>query len=204
MMDSIARPSSALPSLHTRQQALSWTRKQGNRRVRNSTLHISCATQSGGSQPSGGTRYIGGKKVKVLRVGDSGASLRDKVIGEPAPVKLLTRVQQLRLLTKAEKAGLLSAAERAGLSLSTIEKLGLLSKAEELGILSAATDPRTPGSLLSLALVLLLAGPVFVYYVPEDALWEVVLQILVAFLMVTGGSAAFAASKFVSSLQKSD
>lgn len=117
-------------------------------------------------------------------------------------VKLLTRVEQLKLLTKAEKAGLLSAAEKLGLSLSSIEKLGLLSKAEELGVLSAATDPATPTSLLSLSLALLLAGPSFVYFVPEQYPWEVAVQVLVALLCVAGGSTAFAASSLVSDLQK--
>ncbi|KAF7136267.1 hypothetical protein RHSIM_Rhsim08G0144900 [Rhododendron simsii] len=119
------------------------------------------------------------------------------------PVKLLTRVEQLRLLTKAERAGLLSAAEKFGLSLSSIEKLGLLSKAEELGVLSAATDPGTPAALFSLSLGLLVVGPSCVYLVPEDYPWEVVLQVLVALVSVVGGSAAFAASNFVSDLQKS-
>lgn len=119
------------------------------------------------------------------------------------PVKLLTRVEKLRLLTKAEKAGLLSAAEKFGLSLSSIEKLGLLSKAEELSVLSAATDPGTPAALFSLSLGLLVAGPSCVYLVPEDYPWEVVLQVLVALVSVVGGSAAFAASNFVSNLQKS-
>ncbi|KAJ6760478.1 hypothetical protein OIU79_025342 [Salix purpurea] len=118
------------------------------------------------------------------------------------PIKLLTRVEQLRLLTKAEKAGLLSAAEKFGLSLSTIEKLGLLSKAEELGVLSAATDPGTPGALLTLSLGLLLLGPSCAYLVPEDYPWEVALQFAVVLLSVVGGSAAFAASNFVSNLQK--
>lgn len=121
-----------------------------------------------------------------------------------APIKLLTRMEQLKLLSKAEKAGLLSAAEKSGLSLSTIEKLGLLSKAEELGVLSAATDPGTPGSLLTLSLGLLLLGPLFVYLVPEDNLGEVGLQVVVALLSVVGGSAGFAASSFVSNLQKSN
>ncbi|KAJ7956479.1 DUF1118 domain-containing protein [Quillaja saponaria] len=120
------------------------------------------------------------------------------------PIKLLTRLEQLKLLSKAEKAGLLSAAEKSGFSLSTIEKLGLLSKAEELGVLSAATDPSTPGALLSISLGLLLSGPFFVYLVPEDQPWEIGLQIVVALLGVVGGSAAFAASNFVSNLQKSN
>ncbi|KAJ8773156.1 hypothetical protein K2173_028333 [Erythroxylum novogranatense] len=118
------------------------------------------------------------------------------------PIKLLTRVEQLKLLTKAEKAGLLSAAENFGLSLSSIEKLGLLSKAEELGVLSAATDPGTPGALLSLSLGLLLLGPSCVYLVPEDYPWQVALQLLVTPLCLVAGSAAFAASNFVSNLQK--
>ncbi|CAN6587508.1 hypothetical protein ACFX2I_015640 [Malus domestica] len=118
-------------------------------------------------------------------------------------VKLLTRVEQLKLLTKAEKAGLLSAAEKSGLSLSTIEKLGLLSKAEEFGILSAATDPGTPGALLSLGLGLLVLGPFVVYLVPEDSPLEIGLQAVVALAAIVGGSAAFAASNLVSSLQKS-
>ncbi|KQJ86184.1 uncharacterized protein LOC100835590 [Brachypodium distachyon] len=118
-----------------------------------------------------------------------------------APVKLLTNVEKLRLLTKAEKAGLLSAAERAGLSLSAVERLGLLSKAEELGVLSAATDPGTPGTLQGLALLLLAAGPAVVFLVPEQYPWEVALQAVVALACVAGGSAAFAASSFVSRLQ---
>jgi len=120
-----------------------------------------------------------------------------------APVKLLSNVEKLRLLTKAEKAGLLSAAEKFGLSLSTVEQLGLLSKAEELGILSAATDPGTPAALLSLSLVLLALGPAFVYIVPEENAVEVALQVVVALACVVGGSAAFAASRFVSNLQRS-
>lgn len=120
------------------------------------------------------------------------------------PVKLLTRVEQLKLLTKAEKAGLLSAAEKFGLSLSSIEKLGLLSKAEELGVLSAATDPATPAALQTLSLGLLLLGPACVFLVPEDNVWELVLQAVIALVCVAGGSAAFAASSFVSNLQKSN
>lgn len=119
-------------------------------------------------------------------------------------MKLLTRVEQLRLLSKAEKAGLLSAAEKSGLSLSTIERLGLLSKAEELGVLSAATDPATASTLLNLSLALLALGPVCVYLVPEDYPWEIGVQVAVALLSVVGGSAAFAASNLVSTLQKSD
>ncbi|EYU23612.1 hypothetical protein MIMGU_mgv1a013840mg [Erythranthe guttata] len=118
-------------------------------------------------------------------------------------VKLLTRVEQLRLLSKAERAGLLSAAENSGLSLSVIERLGLLSKAEEFGVLSAATDPGTPSSLLSLSLALLALGPVFVFLVPEDYSWEIGFQVVVALISVVGGSAAFAASNLVSTLQKS-
>lgn len=108
----------------------------------------------------------------------------------------------MKLLTKAEKAGLLSAAEKAGLSLSSIEKLGLLSKAEELGVLSAATDPGTPAAFLSLSLGLLLLGPFCAYIVPEEYPWQVGLQVVVAVVCVVGGSAAFAASNFVSDLQK--
>ncbi|OEL29266.1 hypothetical protein BAE44_0009715, partial [Dichanthelium oligosanthes] len=85
-----------------------------------------------------------------------------------APVKLLTNVEKLQLLAKAERPGLLSAVERAELSLSAVERLGLLSKVEELGALSAATDPGTPGALLSLALPLLAAGAAVVYLVPEE------------------------------------
>ncbi|KAK4252524.1 hypothetical protein QN277_014515 [Acacia crassicarpa] len=131
-----------------------------------------------------------------------GEGPRSSPITNTPPVKLLTRMEQLKLLSKAEKAGLLSAAEKFGFSLSTIERLGLLSKAEELGVLSAATDPGTPGSLLTLSLVLLLLGPLCVYVVPEDNLGEVGLQIAVALLSVVGGSAAFAGSNFVSNLQK--
>ncbi|KAJ0980172.1 hypothetical protein J5N97_008427 [Dioscorea zingiberensis] len=132
-------------------------------------------------------------------------------LGEPGPrqttsngppIKLLTNVEKLRLLSKAEKAGLLSAAEKFGFSLSTVERLGLLSKAEELGVLSAATDPSTPGALLTLSLVLLALGPACVYIVPEDYPWEVVLQVVVALVSVLGGSAAFAASNLFSTLQK--
>ncbi|XP_051152363.1 uncharacterized protein LOC127266231 [Andrographis paniculata] len=119
------------------------------------------------------------------------------------PVKLLTRVEQLRLLSKAEKAGLLSAAEKAGLSLSSIEKLGLLSKAEEFGVLSAATDTGTPSSLLGLSLFLLVLGPACVFLVPEDYPWEIGLQVAVAAVSIVGGSAAFAVSNLISTLQGS-
>lgn len=131
-----------------------------------------------------------------------GPGPRSSPIKSTPPVKLLTRLEQLKLLSKAEKAGLLSAAEKFGFSLSKIEELGLLSKAEELGVLSAATDPGTPGSLLTLSLGLLLLGPSCVYLVPDDNLGEVGLQVVVALICVFGGSAAFAASNFLSDLQK--
>lgn len=138
----------------------------------------------------------------VFPLGEPGP--RNAPLATSPPVKLLTRVEQLKLLSKAEKAGLLSAAEKFGLSLSSIEKLGLLSKAEEFGVLSAATDPATPGALLTLSLGLLLLGPSCVYLVPEDYPWEVALQGVVALVSVVGGSAAFAASNLVSNLQKSN
>ncbi|CAK9147953.1 unnamed protein product [Ilex paraguariensis] len=149
------------------------------------------------------TKTVGSKKAAtVFPLGEQGP--RTSYSTTTPPVKLLTRVEQLRLLTKAEKAGLLSAAEKFGLSLSSIEQLGLLSKAEELGVLSTATDPGTPSALLSLSLVLLVLGPSCVFLVPEDYPWEIALQIVVALLCVVGGSAAFAASNFVSNLQKSN
>ncbi|KAK4427697.1 B3 domain-containing protein REM9 [Sesamum alatum] len=142
------------------------------------------------------------KNTTVFPLGEPGPRLGNSASTQP--VKLLTRVEQLRLLSKAEKAGLLSAAEKFGLSLSTIERLGLLSKAEELGVLSAATDPGTPSTLFSLSLFLLVLGPACVYLVPEDYPWEIGLQVVVALLSVAGGSAAFAASNLVSTLQKSN
>ncbi|KAF8399604.1 hypothetical protein HHK36_015473 [Tetracentron sinense] len=142
--------------------------------------------------------------MQVSTVFPVGEPPRDSTSFTTPTVKLLTRVEQLRLLTKAEKAGLLSAAEKFGLSLSIIEKLGLLSKAEEFGVLSAATDPGTPSALLSLSLGLLVFGPICVYLVPEEYPWEVALQAVVALACVVGGSAALAASNFVSNLQKSN
>lgn len=144
-------------------------------------------------------------QVKVVQVfGDKTGKVRDKVGEAPEAVKLLSRVEQLRLLSKAEKAGLLTTAENLGFSLSKIESLGLLSKAEELGVLSAATNPNTPGALLTTSLALLLLGPVFVYYVPETSTALIVLQVIVAAISVIGGSAAFGASNFVSTLQSSE
>ncbi|XP_068655342.1 uncharacterized protein [Aristolochia californica] len=158
----------------------------------------SMATQKAASS----TRSVGTKRGStVFPVGEPGP--RQTIANATPPVKLLTRVEQLRLLTKAEKAGLLSAAEKFGLSLSAVEKLGLLSKAEDFGVLSAATDPGTPGALLSLSLVLLVAGPFLVYLVPEDSVWEVAAQVVVALVCIISGSAAFAASNFISNLQKS-
>lgn len=142
------------------------------------------------------------KGTIVFPVGEPGPKTLSPSTGAP-PVKLLTRVEQLRLLTKAEKAGLLSAAEKLGFSLSTIEQLGLLSKAEEFGVLSAATDPATPAALRTLSITLLAAGPAFVYFVPEDYIWQVALQAVVALVCIVGGSAAFAASTLVYDLQKS-
>jgi hypothetical protein len=91
-----------------------------------------------------------------------------------------------------------------GFSLNKIERLGLLSKAEELGVLSAATNPNTPGALLTTSLVLLLLGPVFVYLVHETSTLLIALQVVVAAISVIGGSAAFGASNFVSTLQNSN
>ncbi|XP_072986137.1 uncharacterized protein [Typha latifolia] len=165
-------------------------------RARGPLLIKSMATQKTGTRV--GTR----KGTTVFPVGEPGP--REISNGAAQPIKLLTNVEKLRLLSKAEKAGLLSAAESFGFSLSTVERLGLLSKAEDLGVLSAATDPGTPGALLSLSLLLLALGPVCVYVVPEQYPWEVVLQVLVALVSVAGGSAAFAASSFVSKLQSSN
>ncbi|XP_077222777.1 wiskott-aldrich syndrome family protein, putative (DUF1118) [Tasmannia lanceolata] len=160
----------------------------------------SCTTIKATQNPVSATRIAATKKVStVFPVGEPA---RESTTDTTPPIKLLTRVEQLGLLTKAEKAGLLSAAEKFGLSLSVVEKLGLLSKAEEFGVLSAATDPGTPGALLNLSLVLLILGPLSVYLVPEDYPWEVVLEVAVALVCVVGGSAAFAASNFVSDLQK--
>ncbi|MFS7939653.1 hypothetical protein Hanom_Chr05g00454401 [Helianthus anomalus] len=142
------------------------------------------------------TNTSGYKKAATMR---NASSSKQTTSG----IKLLTNVEKLRLLTKAEKAGLLSTAEKAGFSLSSIEKLGLLSKAEELGVLSAATDPSTPSALFTLSLALLGLGPFLVYLVPEEYPWEIGLQVVVALVSVVGGSAAFAASNFVSNLQKS-
>eukprot|EP00252_Welwitschia_mirabilis_P020443 TRINITY_DN5010_c0_g1_i1.p1 TRINITY_DN5010_c0_g1~~TRINITY_DN5010_c0_g1_i1.p1 ORF type:complete len:196 (+),score=43.70 TRINITY_DN5010_c0_g1_i1:64-588(+) len=163
---------------------------------RNQNVVMAMATQRTGG---------GNSQARVSSSGNKTAVLRPKSNkSEGTSVKLLSRVEQLRLLTKAEKAGLLSAAENFGLSLSKIESLGLLSKAEDLGVLSAATDPNTPKSLLTLALALLIAGPLFVYVVPDDSAWEIALQIIVALLSVVGGPAAFAGSNLVSTLQKSN
>ncbi|XP_050223737.1 uncharacterized protein LOC126673581 [Mercurialis annua] len=160
----------------------------------------SMATQK--PSPSAPKTVSSKKSSTVFPLGEKGP--RNSTVASSPPIKLLTRVEQLRLLSKAEKAGLLSAAEKAGLSLSSIEKLGLLSKAEELGVLSAATDPGTPGTLLTLSLGLLLLGPFSVYFVPEDNLVEIIVQVAVALVSVVGGSAAFAASNFVANLQKSN
>ncbi len=141
-----------------------------------------------------------GQQVKVLQVGDNWAKVRNKVEEGPEAVKLLSRVEQLRLLSKVEKAGLLSAAENSSLSLSSIKKLGLLSKAEDFGVLSTATDRNTPATLFAAALVLLVTGPLVVYPIPEDSTPLVVLQVVVHALTPLGGSTAFAASNFVSSL----
>eukprot|EP00262_Sarcandra_glabra_P017689 TRINITY_DN6147_c0_g1_i1.p1 TRINITY_DN6147_c0_g1~~TRINITY_DN6147_c0_g1_i1.p1 ORF type:complete len:189 (-),score=29.86 TRINITY_DN6147_c0_g1_i1:169-735(-) len=158
----------------------------------------SMATQ----KPNTTTRAVGTKKGStVFPIGEPGPIERSN--NDTKPIKLLTRVEKLRLLTKAEKAGLLTAAENFGLSLSAVERLGLLSKAEEFGVLSAATDPGTPGALLSLSIGLLILGPLCVYAVPEEYPWEVVLQVVVALVCLVGGSASFAASNFVSNLQKS-
>ncbi|KAK7411331.1 hypothetical protein VNO78_02764 [Psophocarpus tetragonolobus] len=149
--------------------------------------------------PSVSRTVVSRKNATVFPLGEQP---RSSAVTATPPIKLLTRMEQLKLLSKAEKAGLLSAAEKFGFSLSAIERLGLLSKAEELGVLSAATDPATPGTLLILSLGLLILGPLFVYLVPEDNLGEVGLQVLVALVSVIGGSSGFAASNFVSNLQK--
>jgi hypothetical protein len=166
---------------------------------------VKSSTNQRGTLQGGGTRYVDGKKVKVLLVNfDKKGSIHDKVGEAPEVIKLLSRVEQLRLLSKAEKAGLLTTTENLGFSLNKIERLGLLSKAEELGVLSAATNPNTPGALLTTSLVLLLLGPVFVYLVHETSTLLIALQVVVAAISVIGGSAAFGASNFVSTLQNSD
>uniref|UniRef100_A0A2P2JJE5 Uncharacterized protein LOC105112540 n=1 Tax=Rhizophora mucronata TaxID=61149 RepID=A0A2P2JJE5_RHIMU len=168
---------------------------------KNSVFLVVKSTATQKPSPSAARTVSSKKNSAVFPLGEQGP--RSSPLVTSPPIKLLTRVEKLKLLTKAEKAGLLSAAEKFGLSLSTIEKLGLLTKAEELGILSAATDPGTPGALFSLGIGLLLLGPSCVYLVPEDRPWEVALQVVVALISVVGGSAALAASNFVSNLQKS-
>eukprot|EP00475_Leptophrys_vorax_P012770 TRINITY_DN19143_c0_g1_i1.p1 TRINITY_DN19143_c0_g1~~TRINITY_DN19143_c0_g1_i1.p1 ORF type:complete len:207 (+),score=26.39 TRINITY_DN19143_c0_g1_i1:64-621(+) len=149
-----------------------------------------------------GTRILRNVKVVEMFGEDKKGTIRGKVVGTDPEIKLLTRVEELRLLSKAEQAGFLSLAERLGLSLSTIEELGLLSKAEELGALSAATNPSTPGTLQAIALALLLSGPALVYFVPEDSVGLIALQVVYALIAAAGGAAAFGAGQLLSSLQK--
>eukprot|EP00271_Cylindrocystis_brebissonii_P014180 TRINITY_DN35444_c0_g1_i1.p1 TRINITY_DN35444_c0_g1~~TRINITY_DN35444_c0_g1_i1.p1 ORF type:complete len:225 (-),score=51.05 TRINITY_DN35444_c0_g1_i1:552-1163(-) len=149
-----------------------------------------------------GTKILRKAKTRVLEVGDKLGLLRPKAEVNTSQVKILSKVQDLRLLSKAEQAGLLTLAESLGLSLSAIEKLGLLSKAEEFGILSAATNPKTPGTLLTLALAFLAAGPAAVYFLPEDNVALVVLQVVIAAVSVGAGAAAYGGSKLVATLQK--
>ncbi|EFJ23115.1 hypothetical protein SELMODRAFT_415599 [Selaginella moellendorffii] len=195
MADSMAKLSSNL-AMFRPGVALPPSQSCRNRRL---VVRAAAGTIAGGG--AGGYRTIRRRVAKVLSIGDKSAKFRDKASGDSPNIKLLSRIEQLRLLTKAEKAGLLSTAENLGFTLSSIEKLGLLSKAEELGVLSAATDPSTPGALLTTALALLLLGPAFVYFVPENSVPLVVLQAVVAAVSVLGGSAAFAASNFVATIQ---
>ncbi|OEL18769.1 hypothetical protein BAE44_0020214 [Dichanthelium oligosanthes] len=175
--------------------AAATTARPSSSGARGRRLRVASMASQKGPKPtpktvSSGTRRSGG--TTVFPLGEPGP--RPATASGKAPVKLLTNVEKLRLLTKAE---------RAGLSLSAVERLGLLSKAEELGALSAATDPATPGALLSLALPLLAAGPAVVYLVPEEHAWQVALQAVAALVCVVGGAAAVAASTFVSRLQGS-
>ncbi|GMI95237.1 hypothetical protein like AT5G08050 [Hibiscus trionum] len=201
-MESVAVYSSkGSPFLFSSRITTKWSFESSPNPATFSPFHIqSMATQK---PPSSVAKTVGSRKGSNSTVFPLGEPGPRNSTAATQPVKLLTNVEKLKLLTKAEKAGLLSAAEKFGLSLSSIEKLGLLSKAEELGVLSAATDPGTPGALLTLSLGLLLLGPSCVYLVPEDNLWEIVLQVVVAVVCVGGGSAAFAASNLVSNLQKS-
>eukprot|EP00897_Mesotaenium_endlicherianum_P004178 jgi/Mesen1/3789/ME000206S02970 len=109
-----------------------------------------------------------------------------------------TQGEKLRLLSKAKKAGLLSLAESFKLSLGTIEKLGLLFKAEFFGVLSVADNEKTPGTLLTVALFLLVAS---LYLIPEDSTADVVLQLCFATHFIVVGAAAFGGSTLVKSLQ---
>ncbi|CAI6001099.1 unnamed protein product [Closterium sp. NIES-64] len=149
-----------------------------------------------------GTKILRNVKVVELFGEDKTGGVRGKVVGSDPEIRLLSRVEDLRLLSKAEQAGLLSLAESFGLSLTAIEELGLLSKAEEFGILSAATDRSTPGTLQAIAFLLLLAGPAFVYFVPDDSTGLIVAQVVVSLLCAFGGAAAFGAGQLLASLQK--
>ncbi|BDA42495.1 hypothetical protein COCOBI_03-3850 [Coccomyxa sp. Obi] len=151
--------------------------------------------------PSVGTQV---KKLQsIATFGEKGKGFRPRQIGAPrAAPALLARVEQLRLLSKAEQAGLLSLAEKNGLTLSFIERSGLLSKAESLGLLSAAADRNTPGALTTLALLLFLAGPALVYFVPDSSSGLIAAQAIGALLCVAGGSAAWGGASLIGALQK--
>ena len=166
-------------------------------------------TQRTGTQKIGtrtGTQRVGGtgtrKITTVIEVFTKEKTFRNKnTVAKPTP-KILSRVQDLRLLSKLEQAGLLSLAEKNGLTLSVIEKSGLLSTAEKFGLISAAADRNTPSALFTVATALLAAGPLLVYFTPDDNPALIAVQVIGALACVVGGSAAYGGASLLSSLQK--
>lgn len=155
----------------------------------------------------GGTKVVGvgggTRKISAIEVGSKERLFRQKQ-GNARPVpRVLSRIQQLKLLSKLEQSGLLSLLERQGLTLSKLEQSGALSAAERLGVVSLLADRNFPGSLYALAAVLLAAGPVAVYFMPDTSSGLVALQGVVALACIAGGSAAWGGASLLTSLQKS-
>ncbi len=60
----------------------------------------------------------------------------------------------------------------------------------------------TPGALTTLALLLFLAGPALVYFVPDSSSGLIAAQAIGALLCIAGGSAAWGGASLIGALQK--
>mmetsp|Transcript_47710 Transcript_47710/g.158108 ORF Transcript_47710/g.158108 Transcript_47710/m.158108 type:complete len:179 (-) Transcript_47710:344-880(-) len=147
---------------------------------------------------------------KVLSLDNMG--LYSGKAAQKAPVRVLTRIEDLRVLTSLAEAGVLSAAEEAGV-FSKLESAGAISQAEKLLPLAdklqvlalAETLINVPAGLLTAAAVALLAGEVgLIAAVPDDSAPLVALQLVSGGVAGLGAVVLLASGALFSALQSTD
>jgi len=150
------------------------------------------------------------RSAQVLSLDNMG--LYSGKAAQKAPVRVLTRIEDLRVLTSLAEAGVLSAAEEAGI-FSKLESAGAISQAEKLLPLAdklqvlalAETLINVPAGLLTAAAVALLAGEVgLIAAVPDDSAPLVALQLVSGGVAGLGAVVLLASGALFSALQSTD